>query len=246
MKISTIISYCSLDRRFIEPLLKQVRLFSDDIIVVYYDKLMNSTPENTEEISSLLQPFGVNELCLSYTADNTPRYFHNLARWQATELAKHQHIMYLDADEIPEGYLFKLIADSDVLADHDAVDFECNWYFRSATNQAIQTEQCGLLINKNIINEKSMFTEHERWIYRHNPYLRYLALMPGPNGPLMHHYSWVRTREEMITKVSGWGHKNDRDWLSLIEKEFSHDFDGTDFVHGYSYRQVEDKFNIGL
>ena len=62
--------------------------------------------------------------------------------------------------------------------------------------------------------------------------------------PFVHHYSWVRTKEEMLKKVENWGHKHDKNWTSLIEEEFSRPFNGTDFVHGYSYNIVENKFNI--
>lgn len=60
----------------------------------------------------------------------------------------------------------------------------------------------------------------------------------------MNHFSWVRSKQEMLLKVKNWGHNNDRDWLSLIEEEFSRDFNGIDFVHGYSYTLVDNTFNL--
>ena len=48
----------------------------------------------------------------------------------------------------------------------------------------------------------------------------------------------------MLKKVLNWGHKNDKNWSDLIEEEFSRPFNGTDFVHGYNYNIVENKFNI--
>jgi hypothetical protein len=66
------------------------------------------------------------------------------------------------------------------------------------------------------------------------------------NGePIMHHFSWVRTKEEMLRKVKSWGHTNDRDWNPMIEEEFSREFNGKDFVHNYSYKILEKPlFNI--
>jgi hypothetical protein len=61
---------------------------------------------------------------------------------------------------------------------------------------------------------------------------------------MIHHYSWVRTKEEMLRKVKSWTHSGDRDWVSQVEKEFAHEFNGTDFVHGYEYNIVENKFNL--
>lgn len=62
--------------------------------------------------------------------------------------------------------------------------------------------------------------------------------------PLAHHYSWVRTKGEMLKKVETFGHKSDRDWVALVEKEFSHEFSGKDFVSGYEYETVEPYISI--
>jgi hypothetical protein len=63
--------------------------------------------------------------------------------------------------------------------------------------------------------------------------------------PFVHHYSWVRTEEEMMNKVSNWAHAKDRpNWRDLVKEEFSRNFNGTDFVHGYSYKLVENIFGI--
>jgi hypothetical protein len=61
---------------------------------------------------------------------------------------------------------------------------------------------------------------------------------------MFHHFSWVRTKEEMLTKVRSWAHRNDCNWTDLVEQEFTHEFTGRDFVHGYSYRTVPNVFDI--
>lgn len=249
MKASVIISYCSLDKRFLPSLLDQVLMFSDDISVVYYDKLLNGQPEPVIEIESLIDLYDrsrIKTLRLEYTADHPPRYFHNLARWEGLKHTKYDHVLFLDADEIPEGQVMKAILDIDFMKEVDAVDFACHWYFRSAKNQAIQKEECGLLIRKDIIREELMFTESERWSFRRTRGIKYIPRVQAQHGPFMHHYSWTRTKEEMLTKVSAWGHKGDKDWASLIQEEFSREFNGKDFVHGYSYNIVEDKFGLNI
>jgi hypothetical protein len=42
----------------------------------------------------------------------------------------------------------------------------------------------------------------------------------------------------MLKKVRSWGHKEDRNWEDLVEKEFSQEFSGKDFVHGYEFTKV--------
>jgi hypothetical protein len=48
----------------------------------------------------------------------------------------------------------------------------------------------------------------------------------------------------MLRKVKSWTHSGDRDWVSQVEKEFEHEFNGSDFIHGYQYNIVENKFNL--
>lgn len=247
MKVSVVVSYCSLDKKFMPALLNQLLIFSDDIIIVHYDKLLNGTPEDVSEVDNFckIDYNKIHSKCLPFTADNSSRHFHNLARWEGARHIKHDYILFLDADEIPEGEVFRQILNADLLAEYDAVDFNCYWYFRSAQYQAMQTEECGLLIKRSMIKEKLMFTESERWSYRNTPGIKYLP-RARIDVPFMHHFSWARTREEMLTKVSAWGHMHDKDWTSLINEEFSRDFNGTDFVHRYSYNKVPDKFLIGI
>lgn len=248
MKLSVIVSYCSLDIRFIGPLLNQLLLFSDDIVVAYFDKLLNGDPEPVEEIWKYLNvdKKKIRGLKLKYDPKETSRYHHNLARWEATKIAKHENLLFLDADEIPNGAVFNQLLQNGTFKNIDAADFKCYWYFRSAKHRAIQTENCGLFIKRKFITEKLMFTEMERWSYRSVPNIKYAQLIELSTGPFLHHFSWVRTKDEMLKKVSAWGHRHDRDWNQQIEEEFSREFNGRDFVHGYSYNLVEDDFSVGL
>jgi hypothetical protein len=61
---------------------------------------------------------------------------------------------------------------------------------------------------------------------------------------IFHHYSWVRDKEGMIRKAKNFGHRDERDWASLIEEEFSHPFNGKDFIHDYEYETVDNIFGI--
>jgi hypothetical protein len=89
-----------------------------------------------------------------------------------------------------------------------------------------------------------MFTDLERWSFRQALGSKYLSDVTFEGQILMHHFSWVRSKDEMLQKVDSWGHKFDKDWISLIHEEFSRPFNGTDFVHNYAYNIVEDRFKI--
>ena len=38
---------------------------------------------------------------------------------------------------------------------------------------------------------------------------------------MVHHYSWVRTKEECLQKARTWAHRMDEDWPALIENTFN-------------------------
>jgi len=43
----------------------------------------------------------------------------------------------------------------------------------------------------------------------------------------------------MLKKVSCWGHREDKDWKTLVEKEFSKPFRGKDCLYDLTYRNVD-------
>ena len=246
MKVSVVINYCSIDRKFMPALLKQCLMFSDDIIIVSFDKLFSNVVEPSGDVDNFcsINPTVIKSRQLKFTNDNHPRHFHNLARWEAVHRAKNDYILFLDADEIPEGKILNHIFENNLVQDYDGVDFRCHWYFRSVNYQAEQKEICGLLINKKVITKDLMFTDSERWSFRQVLGTKYLSDTMYNGQILLHHFSWVRSHTEMLAKISSWGHKFDKDWEFLVNEEFSRPFNGTDFVHGYSYNIVDNVFNI--
>jgi hypothetical protein len=96
---------------------------------------------------------------------------------------------------------------------------------------------------RKICTEQLIFSESERWSYRSHTGLKTLENETLNDQVLCHHYSWVRTKDEMLQKVKSWGHSADKNWTQLVEEEFSRDFNGTDFVHGYTYDIVPNTLN---
>lgn len=246
MKISTVISYCNLDRRFIEINILECLKFSDDIVIAGFDSLLNGDTEDLEFIGGIknIDRDRIRLLIMPVDTDRDPRYHHNLARYRGQQFARYQHVLFLDADEILEGDIAKEIFNHPDIPNIEAMSFDGFWYFRDPINQATTTDVAGLLIDKTKFSKDYYFTNGERWGLSAAPGIRYVERIQGPTGPFLHHFSWVRTKQEMLTKVQAWGHKNDRDWITDIHREFQHEFTGTDFVHRWSYRQVPNKFNI--
>jgi len=178
--------------------------------------------------------------------NKSPRYYHNLSRKLGTDEASNEWVLFVDADEILSDEFepwFNSIKHTD-----GSYWFTCYWYFRDAIYQATRVEAAGLLTKKKHCNWNLDSDQERQQLFRHLPNFidgnNYPILSLTTKLPMMHHFSWVRTKEEMLIKVKSWGHSSDKNWIELINTEFNRDFNGTDFVHGYQYNIVDNIFNI--
>jgi hypothetical protein len=244
--VSTIISYCSLDRRFIQPNLAEAAKFSSEIIVVCYEHLLNGKKESAEHLEHLKSLAGSKVIVLPWDGSKEPRFYHNQARWIGAAFARGEWLLFLDADEIVEGDNFCRFMALRHSFEFDAATFACFWYFREPIYQSTTLENAGLLLRKSKLAPEIGFSNAERWGYWLNKEIKTLPPLRLPSGPAIHHFSWVRTETEMLEKVSSWAHKQDKDWVTLVRQEFARGFSGTDFVHGYQYRRVENSFSIEI
>jgi len=244
-RVSTVINYCSIEAPFIRQVVAQARLFSDDVIVSAYDRLFDGTPEDSGALRALEGP-GVRVVVQEWSADKPPKYWHNAARWAGVQAARHDWVLFLDADEVPEGgRMREWFTMNDLRGrSYDAYSFGCYWYFREPIYRATQEFECAVLLHKRCITRDLIFSEKERWEFRRHPDIRALDHVVDAAGPMFHHYSWVRTKAQLLKKVSSWAHKDDRNWAAFVEEEFSRPFNGTDFVHGFSYTTVKNIFTI--
>jgi hypothetical protein len=250
--IGTVISYCTLDHRFIRFCVESVKPFSSQIIIVSADHFFDGTSEDIELLNKTHEEISdsmVDKIIYKWKSD-LPHYWHNMSRWVGLENLKDniEYVFFLDADEIMDSASFKIwLLNENLFRQFNAFTFYCYWYFREARYRAKTLENAGLLINRKWLTRENMFTRNER--------MGILQAIPNAaiaNGvalaPMLHHYSWVRTKEEMLRKVKAWGHRNDTDWVKLIEEEFTHEFNGTDFLpgHHYQYEIVEPVHDIKL
>ena len=233
--ISVVISYCNNDFKFIEENIAQAKKFADDIIIVFCRYGFDGIKEDIETLNKL---FSVSVGCrlyeIPFTTGQSNKYHHNLMRYEGVKIAQNDYILFLDADEIMEGELFNQYISEKKYLDYDVISFKCYWYFRERQNRAVQTEQAAVLCKKSICDYSYIFSEAERWEF-FNRKLKFLENETFGEKVLCHHYSWVRTKEEMLKKVRCWGHKDERNWVALINEEFEHEFRKTDFIHKYNY-----------
>jgi hypothetical protein len=249
--ISTILQYSTIDLRFLEINLKQLSKFSDEIIIPICTHLFNGEPEDVEKLDqsfNIISKFPkTTYFMFDWEGDLlSPRYYHNLSRKLGTDRAKNEWLLFVDADEILSdefGDWFNSIKDT-----NNAYWLTCYWYFREAIYRATRTEGAGMLIKKKYCTWNVYSHQERQQLINTTPNFHNgeggPAVLSLTGQPMMHHFSWVRSKEEMLTKIHNWGHVSDKDWVVYVNEEFSRPFNGRDFVHGYSFTTVENIFNI--
>lgn len=249
MKISSILQYSTIDFRFLKPNLDQLTLVSDEIIVPICDHLFNGDDEDQDLLEKSIQLINSYPNATAYMFEwqginPNPGYYHNLSRILGTQQAINDILFFVDADEIVDAPRFNLWVVNEYQPDA-TYWLTCYWYFREPIYQSTSLESAGLLIKKdkcnwnlNVRNERQQLFNINNFINGDHQHILY------DGEPLIHHYSWVRTQTEMLQKVNNWGHKNDTNWVDLVKEEFNRPFNGTDFIHGYQYKIVENQFNL--
>jgi hypothetical protein len=256
--IATVVNFCSNEIRFIRATLEQAMLFSSQVIVPVCDHFFDGTKENQTLLDQVYTAFPE---CLfveyPYVPEKIPKkiwkkvgaahFWHSFSRLIGTQFVHEdiEKVLFLDADEVPDGKRFsKWLENSDHMH-HSTLKFANYWYFRDPANQALKYEDSIVLVQKRALGPQMLLCQEERdAIYNLAPGPKRRNVMGCDGNPMFHHYSWVRTQEEMLKKVKAWGHKQDRDWTSLVKEEFAAPFKGTDFVHGYSYKLVKPFFDL--
>jgi hypothetical protein len=250
--ISSILSYCTIDFKFLEVNLKQLSKFSDEIIVPICSHLFNGEPENPVLLQKSIEIIKKYQKCKYVIFDwegkkENISYYHTLSRKIGTEISQYDWLFFVDADEIASDEFkdwFLSICDTDY-----TLWITSYWYFREPIYRSKSYEAQGLLIKRKLCNWNcNHIREREQLFENLNNFIHggFNLILDQNKKPLLHHFSWVRTKEEMIKKVQNWGHNNDRNWIELIEKEFSHPFNGTDFINNYKYDIVKNIFNLPL
>lgn len=243
--------YCSNDFRWIEKCVEQASEISEEIIIPICDHFFDGTPENREILDktySTLSKFSkVKIIEYEWEPGYDTSYWDLISRIIGKEQmnSNNDWVMYLEADEIIDTVKFKEWIKTKEYENYDSIKFDNYFYFREPIYQSESWEASVVLVRKEYANINP-FMKLAREQCHELLDVRKKRALDSDGLPIIHHYSWVRTKEEMLRKVKSWFHNKDRDWVSLVEEEFSREFNGTDFIpfHQYKYKIVENKFNL--
>ena len=244
-RISTLINYCTNDYGFISACIREASLFSDEVIVPYTDHFYDGSLENLELLQATIQENPkARFLFFPYDPDLDvlPQHWVTYARvagWKASN-PNTDFILFLDADEVVDGSRFLQWLDVFPLSKMNVIKLANYYYFRETKYQAESFEDSVVLARKKYLTEPMImdFLDRDK-SYRDIAEPKARMVLGKDQKPMIHHYSWVRSEEEMIKKVSTWGHSHERNWVQLVKDEFANGFKGVDFVHGYTYKTVD-------
>jgi hypothetical protein len=253
-KIATIINFCSNDYPFLEHAVRQAKRFSKQIIVPVCNHFYDGMVENREILRAayaehpecLFVEFEYNAEKNFYAAQGR-RMWHSIARLIGFYFLDPdiEYVLFIDTDEIVDAQAFSAWVETREYQQYEAMRLACYWYFREPHLQAEATEDTPLLVCRAAWNPDLILHPWERE--------GGFALFKGKKirgvkseAPMIHHYSWVRTREQMLRKAMSWGAHDEKDWATLIDEEHSRLFNGSDFVHGYAFRKVDPFVDIDL
>ncbi len=252
--IAAIINFCTTDSRFLKACIEQTRVFAHQIIIPVCDHFFDGTPEDEEQLDQIYRsfpdcqfiqyPFIANKL-----PPQRPYFWPNLSRYIALQQLDPliETVLFFDADEIPDGRRVAEWLDTGEYKEYNALKINNYWYFREPIYQALGCQASILMVQRYAIDPNSVISGLEREGIFDAVFEPKKNDVYGLDGlPMFHHYSWVRTKEEMIKKTSTFTHRHDRDWRSMIEEEFSGPFSGVDFVHGFQFKTVDSYFNLSL
>lgn len=246
-KIATLINYCSIDRHFIDICISAVAPFSNKIIVSTCTNLYSGEEEDIQHIISLADNYpNVDVLLYQWKSGIFPRFFwDNVGRALGlTHMEKdNEWVLFLDADEIIETSLFlEFIKTSLYNNAYSSYKLANYWYFREPIYRAKTIEDSVVICKADdAVEAVNFFKENDREKFALGFHQRWKKIN---DKPMVHHYSWVRTKQQMLSKVKNWGHSNDKNWTELVEKEFERPFSGKCFVNNYDFETVQDIFNI--
>jgi hypothetical protein len=260
-QLATVINFCTNDHRFLNECVKNAKCFSSQVVISICDHFFNGEEENYALLESIYHEFQ-DCLFIEYEFDlNSPygrttpfpeedleaiHHWHNSGRLVPFYFLDEsiEYIFFLDVDEIADGPKFNEWLDSLNYQQFSALRFCSYWYFREAQYRATTFPVTSLMVKKAGLDPDLLLNLDERMgAFYSLPGKKNLSARGLDEKPLVHHYSWVRTKEEMLRKTRCWGHHWERDWNQLIEEEYSREFNGRDFVRYYEYVAVDPHFD---
>lgn len=249
--ITAVICFCTNDYRYLGLCVDALKDSVDEILIVVGDRFFNGDPEKKDLLDHVYQEFKhcrfVEFHCdlqkpYGFTlqrAKVSPQYWHSSARYLGF-LHVHpqtEYVLFLDTDEIADSSLWTSWLKSFPYQEYQAIRFSSYFYYKEPFYRAKIQHDRPLWIKKSCVLATEILDPQERFGLFQKIQGTKATGMCFQKNPIFHHYSWVKPQKEILKKVQTWGHREQRDWISLVD-EFTKPFQGKDPLWGFDYDRV--------
>lgn len=265
MSLTILITYCSLERMFVDDVIPAALHAADHVCVAVGRRLFDGREEDASHIEEITKKYPKAHFVWFDVPDGllaTPIELHNNARIAARDLAAENSdghfytdtwVVLLDGDEVLRHGGQDLrdwwAAAKNQLHRQHTYKLSNRWFFLHPRLASEGTEDSIVLVHGSQLSNKALTHPRER------DGVCFTVSQAGGNcfrdvcgidgTPMIDHFSWVRaSREQLLYKVKNWGHTGERDWVALINKAFDElekgRFPDTDFVHGRKLIRLDD------
>lgn len=236
-KISTVISYCTNDFRFLGRCISEAKKFSNEIIIPVCDHFFDGSPERADLLQETYRRHSdCRFIEFAYNSERIYSPYHRPDRddwaifWAATARyigycyanPTNEYVLFLDSDEIADGNRFLEWLESSGCQAFDAIRHGAYLYALHANFRSKKAANTTLFVKRSSFGPLTLINDLERLgAFLSHPGQKIDKVLGLDGKPLFHHYSWVRTKEECLQKTGTWGHRNDADWNSLVKDTFA-------------------------
>jgi hypothetical protein len=242
--LSVVVLYCSHERDLIDKVIEPLTKISNDVVVVSLSHFFTGEPdsralEKLKELSETYKEVKPRLLQWKYIPGAPQNFWPcemRLHGFGETDPSK-KWVMFVDSDEIlrkPDAFNAWFSDLSKQSEQFNAYKLSSYWYFLSPLRRSKVIEDSIVLVQKKSLgmpNFRNYSGEREKLA---DSFVRDVRDLEG--DIFFDHFSWVRSKEILLQKVSSWSHRNDKNWTELLLKAYQEDILTTkDFVHNYEY-----------
>jgi hypothetical protein len=242
MSLGIVVPYCSNEEDLIDEVIESLQKVSSNIVIVCMTHLFNGEEDERAllKVQGLLKPGIKSKIIPWKEIRGAPQNFWikemRLYGYQALDPC--EWVLFVDSDEVLRDAP-KFLSWFDSIKENKDTSYKlaCYWYFLSKNRRSKVIEDSIVLVARDRLTFGSFrLTNSERENLAASASTQERNVRDLEGGVMFDHYSWVRTQNILQRKVATWGHREDRDWLSLLNKAFNEDILTTpDFVHGNEY-----------
>ena len=260
VNLATVIHYCTNEYRFLRKIVDEAFHFSKRVIVVVCDHFFNGTPERREllhqtycdfpECQFLEFSFSPTRIYNGMTGHsmNDPEWgflWHSTSRYLAALFMPEDidYALFIDSDEVIEGKRFARWLERGIHTEYAAFRLVCYFYVLHSALRAKKVSNSGILVPMKNLDRSHILNVQDRWGWFHAIEGPKKILFDDECTPFIHHYSWVRSKEECHLKANTWGHRWDKEWGSLIEEMFRNPKHSDLLNLGVEFEEVDSYFD---